>query len=516
MTISQGTRVGTYNLARLGDEALDRVGDHDALFFEGRWYRSAELAERGRRFARGLTELGVRPGDRVVVLMANCPEVGPTYQAVWRAGAVVTPLVFLVTDEELRYVVTDSGATAVVTTSELLAKVRSALAGLDVRVVCAGLADGDSTDGVVRFEELETAAPLPVVGRDDDELAALLYTGGTTGRSKGVMLSHTNLWTIGRSAREQSYIPGVTRTLLPLPLSHAYGLIVTIVGLHTADPGQSVLMRWFDPAGWVSLAAEHRVQQSQVVPSMLAFLLTLPLEDYDLSELRYVTCGASPLSAAVAEEFERRVPSVTILEGYGCTESAAVISSNPPTARKFGTVGKPIPGVEVRIVDEVGNDVPRGAEGEVIARSSGVMRGYWNDPERTAQTLRDGWLYTGDIGRLDQDGYLTIVDRKKDLIIRGGFNVFPRDVEDALLEHDDIALAAVVGRPDPTYGEEVVAFVVPRFGASLTAEEVIAFARTRIAANKYPREVHVVDQIPHTSVGKVDRKTLRARVRAAG
>ncbi len=513
MTIGQESRVGAHNLARLGDDALERLGDHEALFFEGRWHRSSELADRSQRVARGLMELGVRPGDRVVVLMSNCPEVGAAYQAIWRAGAVVTPVVFLVTDEELRHIATDSGAAAVVTTAEFLPKVRTALAGLAVRVVCAGLAPDDAGGGVVRFEELETVDPMTIVSRDDDELAALLYTGGTTGRSKGVMLSHTNLWTIARSARERSYVPGISRTLVPLPLSHAYGLIVTIVGLHTLEPGQAVLMRWFDPAGWLSLAAEHRVQQSSVVPSMLAFLLTQPLEDHDLSDLRYVTSGASPLSPAVAEEFERRVPSATILEGYGCTESAAVISSNPPDARKFGTVGKPIPGVEVRIVDDGGNEVPPGGEGEVIARSAGIMKGYWNDPQRTAETLRDGWLYTGDIGRLDEDGYLSIVDRKKDLIIRGGFNVFPRDVEDALVEHEDIALAAVVGRPDPTYGEEVVAFVVPRFGATLTPQDVVTFAKGRIAANKYPREVHVVDQIPHTSVGKIDRKTLRAQVR---
>jgi long-chain acyl-CoA synthetase len=236
----------------------------------------------------------------------------------------------------------------------------------------------------------------------------------------------------------------------------------------------------------------------------------MPLEDYDLSSLTSLTCGAAPLPAEVARELGRRLPGVELREGYGCTESGAVISSSPPGKAKPGSVGKPIPGYEVRILDERDVEVPTGERGEICCRSRGVMRGYWKSPDATGDTLRGGWLHTGDIGYLDADGYLFIVDRKKDLIIRGGFNVFPRDVEDVLMEHPAVALVGVVGKPDPQRGEEVVAFVSLRPGQQATGEELVAFAKARLAAYKYPREVRVLPSFPLTLVGKADRKALRA------
>ena len=235
----------------------------------------------------------------------------------------------------------------------------------------------------------------------------------------------------------------------------------------------------------------------------------MPLEDYDLSSLRFLSSGAAPLAPEIATEFVRRVPSVKIAEGYGCTESGAVISVNPPDAPKIGTVGKVIPGYEMVLRNDDGTPSAPGEPGEVTVRSPGVMQGYWKSPEATASTLKDGWLYTGDIGTLDEDGYLRIVDRKKDLIIRGGFNVFPRDVEDCLLEHPAVALAGVVGRKDPKLGEEVVAFVSLNPGAEVAPEELIAFVKERIGGYKYPREVNIIAAVPLTPVGKVDRKAIR-------
>jgi long-chain acyl-CoA synthetase len=254
------------------------------------------------------------------------------------------------------------------------------------------------------------------------------------------------------------------------------------------------------------------VQSGAVVPSMLQMLLTQPLEDYDLSSLRYLVCGAAPLPPEVARELERRLPGLEVREGYGCTESGAVISSTPAGQRRLGSVGRPLPGYEVRIFDEQDREVPLGERGEICCRAPGVMLGYWNAPGTTAETLRGGWLHTGDIGRMDEDGYLWVVDRKKDLIIRGGFNVFPRDVEEALVSHPAVAMAGVVGRPDTAHGEEVVAFVSLRPGASAAAEELIDFARARLSAYKYPREVHLIDDLPLTPVSKVDRKALRRRL----
>ena len=481
-----------FDLARAAEESFERLGDYDALWFDGRWLRSSELHERAARLAGGLRSGGVGPGDRVVVLMANCPEVGVAYEAIWRAGAVVTPAIFLLPPAELAHIVGDSGATVILATPELAENAKEA----------AGDATVVTTDA---FAWLEEADPLSIVQRAADDPAALLYTGGTTGRSKGVLLSHENLWFVGRSGHEAGHLPEIRRGLLALPLSHAYGLLVTVVGFHAEEPHPSVLMRWFDPTLCLELMQEHRTQITAVVPSMLQLLLAQPLEDYDLSELRYIVSGGSPLPTDVAEEVLRRLPQMEIREGYGLTESAALVTSTPPGEARLGSVGKAAPGVEVRIDgdDEVG---------EICVRSRGVMLGYWQAPEQTAEAIRDGWLYTGDLGYLDEDGYLYVVDRKKDLIIRGGFNVFPRDVEEALLEHPAVAAVGVVGRPDAEHGEEVVAFVEVRAGETVSEDELVAWSKERIGGYKYPREVHVLGSLPLTPVGKIDRKALRTRV----
>jgi long-chain acyl-CoA synthetase len=271
-----------------------------------------------------------------------------------------------------------------------------------------------------------------------------------------------------------------------------------------------VLMRWFDPAGWLSLAAEHRVARSSVVPSMLTMIMAQPVEDHDLSELRYIGSGGAPLAVDLAERVEKRL-GVEVLEGYGCTESSAVISSTPPGRRKLGTVGRPLPGLDVQVLDpSTGEPVGPGQDGEITVAGPGVMVGYWHSPDATAFAVRDGRLHTGDIGHLDGDGYLCVVDRIKDLIIRGGFNVYPRDVEDALTLHPAVALAAVVGRPDPHSGEEVVAYVQLAPGAEVTVDELMAHAKATLSAVKYPREIHILDTLPLTSVGKLDRKALRS------
>jgi long-chain acyl-CoA synthetase len=504
------TTLGQHNLARLAERSLQARGDYPSTWFEGRWHGSGELRNRAHRLAAGLAELGVEPGDRVVVTMANCPEVSIAYQALWHAGAVVTPAMFLLPPQELRHVIADSQARAVITTPEFVPKVAEATEGLDHvgSVICAGA----EVEGAVSLADLERAEPRAIVPRADDDLAALLYTGGTTGRAKGVMLSHANLHYSGGSVHEAAHVPGVDRGLMTLPLSHAYGLLLTVAGMHVTEQATTVLMRWFDPTAFLELLAAHKVQHTAVVPTMLQILLGLPLEDYDLGSLQYVGSGAAPLPAEVESEFCRRLPSVTIRQGYGLTETAALVSTNPTGAIRSGSVGVPIPGTEIEIRDGEGHVLEAGEIGEICVRSPGVMQGYWHSPDATAEAVEDGWLHTGDVGRLDEDGYLYIVDRKKDLIIRGGFNVYPRDVEDVLVEHPAVQMAAVVGRPSERHGEEVVAFVSLTEGADVAPDELIEWARGRIGGYKYPREVHVIDAIPVTAVGKVDRKTLRGRV----
>lgn len=485
-------------LGGLAEESWSRFGDYDALFYEGVWHRSHDLAERSRRACGGFVAAGIRPGDRVVVMMATSPEVPLVCQALWAAGAVVTPVVFMVGAGELRHILLDSGAVAVVTSPELVDTVRET--GVDVPVY-------------VGTAELERAAEHGPVARGPGDLAALMYTGGTTGRAKGVMLSHAGLWRVGKSAYELSHQEGINRAIVPVPLSHAYGLIVTVAAMHAAEPPQAVLMRWFDAGLFLRLAAEQRVQYGTVVPAMLRMLLAEPLEEHPLPDLAFLTCGAAPLGRDVLTEFERRMPGVTVLEGYGLTETSAVTTFNPPARRKPGSVGLPLPGYTITIRDSSGEPVEQGDVGEICVSGEALMLGYWgeHDPDPEGTALVDGELRTGDLGCLDDDGYLYVVDRKKDLIIRGGFNVFPRDVEDVLDQHPDVVMSGVVGRPDDRLGEEVVAFVQLTPGAATTAEELIDWARQRVGRVRYPREITFVDSIPLTSVLKLDRKALRAR-----
>lgn len=495
------SKVGTRNLARLADDAFERHGDHPYLCFEGTWHGSREIWERGARLATGLVERGVEPGDRVLVMMENSPNVSVVYNAIVRAGAVIVPAIFLLTASEVRRIVVDCGASAAITSPTFRDVVDAAIA--DVPTVRFVASTGEE------IEELAASEAGQIVPRADDDLAALVYTGGTTGRSKGVMLTHANWWEAGRSGHLASYIPGLNRSLTSLPLSHSYGLLVFVSSLQAIEPPETVLMRWFDPEEWLLLAQEHRTQFAAVVPSMLYRLLSQPLENYDLSALRQIVSGAAPLSVKAIEEFKRRVPSVEVREGYGLTETSALCSTNPPGAARPGTVGPPVEGTDVRLLGDDGIEVPAGEAGEIWIRSKLVMTGYWNAPELTAETLRDGWVRTGDVGRLDEKGYLSIVDRKKDLILRGGFNVFPRDVEDVLLDHPCVTAASVVGRPDALHGEEVVAFVTLADGRETSPDELLAFAKSRLAAYKYPREIRLLPSLPMTLVGKIDRKALR-------
>jgi long-chain acyl-CoA synthetase len=498
-------------LGQLAEDCLVRLGDHRSLEFQGEWHTAAGLHARAARASAGFAALGARPGDRVATCMTNCPEVLLSYAALWRAGAVPTPVISAVTPPELRHVLVDSGAQAVVASTATLPLVTAAADGLDVRVVLAGETPAPGVD--VLFAELESGAEGPLVPRADDDLAALLYTGGTTGRAKGVMLTHDGLSSMARSRAQVFSESGARDLLLPLPLSHVYGLLNSVTRMHLPHPGFVALQPRFEARGWIEMVVRLRPQAAALVPSMLQLLLREDLESAELASLSYVTVGGAPLSAAARQEFERRVGGVRVCDGYGCTEVTSTATMNPWSAPRSGSVGLPLPGVELKVVDERGETVPAGVDGEVCVRSPGVMAGYWQagrrDEEATAGAVRDGWMHTGDIGHLDEDGYLYVVDRIKDLIIRGGFNVYPRDAEDALLAHPEVTAAAVVGRPDPVLGEEVVGYVSLAPGATVTSEQLVAFTRERLGRHKHPREVHIVDAVPLTSVGKTDRKALR-------
>lgn len=507
----------------LAQSTWDRLGDELITVFEDERWTASRLGARARRFATGLGQAGVRPGDRVVICMANCLEVGIAYHGSWRADAVVTPVLFLLSEQELRHVLFDSGATLVVTTPEFLPKVAAAgqgLPGLRGIVVAGGGGSAGGAAGaasaagieVLTFAELEAGGDAPMPNIDSTSLAALLYTGGTTGSSKGVMLSHDALSAAGWSATVTGLTPDFKVALQPLPLAHVYGLMISTMQLHAALPMTTVLMRWFDAGGWLRLAEAERVNTSTVVPTMLRLLLEQPLEDYDLSALRRLTSGSAPLPAEIVDKWSTRVPHVEVVEGYGCTETAAITSSTPVGELRPGSVGRPSPIAEVAIAADP--DAPPtqqpDLDGEICVRGPVLMTGYWNAPADTERVMRDGWLHTGDVGHLDSDGFLFLVDRIKDVIIRDGFNVYPRDVEEALMTLPDVLNCAVVGRRDERHGEEVVAFVQLRPGSAATADTVREYAKQRLSAVKYPRDVRVVDQVPLTSVGKLDRKRLRS------
>jgi long-chain acyl-CoA synthetase len=498
------------NLARLIEEHVESYGDYESTFFEGRWYSTGEGVERVRAVGAGLQELGVEPGDRIAVMLPNCPEVGITYWASWRIGAAVTPIVFLLPPPEIRRILEHSGARVLVTSPDFLLTIATAAEGVDTLEHIVSVGGGE---GVLDFSELETSGVSELVERDADDPAALLYTGGTTGASKGVVLSHRNLEWTARAAADASELAEDEVGLLALPLSHSFGLHVSIVGGLRRSTG--VLMRWFDPAEMVEIVPKHSVRRMALVPSMLQMLLATPLEDHDLSSLTFITSGAAGLPPEVLAEWEKRVPGSAILQGYGLTETSPTVAVQPPSSvadgtRKIGSVGPPIDGVEVRIAGDEGQSPGPGEVGEITVKGPNVMLGYHNDPEATKDAIRDGYFHTGDMGKLDEDGHLWIVDRKKDLIIRGGFNVYPTDVESALLEHPSISEAGVIGRPSEKFGEEPVAFVVA--SGELDENDVVAFSQERLAKYKRPVEVRIVPQLPKTPVGKTDKKALRAEL----
>jgi long-chain acyl-CoA synthetase len=492
------------NLATLGDESLRRYGEHVVLAFEGRELTNVDQQRAAARLGHALRRLGVGVGDRVVVMLPNCPEVMQAYGAVLRIGAVIVPVVFLLGPGEVRHILEHSEAKVVITAPELAGKVEG-WGGIVVLV-------GGEAPGARAYEDLVARQPdtIETVERARDDLAVILYTSGTTGTPKGVALSHNNLAANARSAATLHELDREAWALAVLPLSHSYGLTLLNAG-HLLGT-RAVLLRWFNPEAVLEAIQRYRVQSMSGVPTMYVYLLNYSdAERFDTSSVRVWGSGAAPLPVEIVEPFERRFGG-RLQEGYGLTEASPVVSAHRLSGeRRLGSVGQPIPGVEVAILDDDDRPVPAGELGEVCVRGENVMLGYYRLPEETARTIRHGWLHTGDVGRLDADRYLYIVERKKDLIIRGGFNIFPREVEEVLYGHPAVAEAAVVGARDPLMGEEVVAFVVLRAGADATPEAIIGFAQERLAKYKCPKTVRIVDALPKSAIGKILRKELRAR-----
>jgi long-chain acyl-CoA synthetase len=414
------------------------------------------------------------------------------------------PVVFLLNGDEVRHILADSEAKVVITSSELASKVEGWTGSI---VVVGGGAGGVAWDDWIGREPDQ----FPIAAREDTDLAVILYTAGTTGRPKGVALSHGNLASNARSAASLYELDRTAWSLAVLPLSHSYGLTVMNAGNILGTKG--VLLRWFTPDRVLETIERFSVQSMAGVPTMYVYLLNYPdAGRFDTSSMRSWGSGAAPLPLEIVEPFEKKFGG-RLMEGYGLTEASPVVSAHRLSGvRKLGSVGQPIPGVDVAILDDADRPVPTGEVGEVCVRGPNVMLGYYRLAEETARTLRNGWLHTGDVGRLDEDRFLYIVERKKDLIIRGGFNIYPREVEEVLYAHPQVAEAAVIGMRDALMGEEVLAFVALKPGAAVNADDIIAFCQTRLAKFKCPKAVRFVDSLPKSPIGKILRKELRARL----
>ena len=499
------------SLAHLAEESLDKYGEYVALAFEGRRYTNLDQEREASRLAHALRRLGVGAGDRVAVMLPNCPEVTQSYGAILKCGGVIVPIIFLLGDREVAHILVDSEAKVVITASDMLGKVEAQI-GVLPTLHHVLLVDGDGDGKTLSLAAERAGEPdaFPAVDRRPDDLAVILYTSGTTGVPKGVALSHDNLESNARAAASLNELGREDWAVAVLPLSHSYGLTVMNAG-HILG-SRAALLRWFQPEAVLRTIEEFRAVSMSAVPTMLVYLLNFPDADrFDTHSMRVWGSGAAPLPVEIVEPFERKFGG-RILEGYGLTEASPVVSAHRLSSpRKLGSVGRAIPGVEISIQDDLDRPLPAGELGEVCVRGRNVMVGYYRNPEETARTVRAGWLHTGDMGRLDQDGFLFIVERKKDLIIRGGFNIYPREVEEVLYAHPKVAEAAVVGMKDDLMGEGVLAFVVLRSGERASAEEIGAFCEGRLARFKCPKEIRFVESLPKSPIGKILRKELRTQ-----
>ena len=453
---------------------------------------NAAFADHVARAAALLERLGVGADDVVAIVLPNRLELIIALFAAWRLGAAATPVNPALTTAEMQYQVDDAQATVVIGD------------GLDL----------DAT--VVEVSELaqEPPAATPPAAVAPDALALLIYTSGTTGKPKGVMLDHANIAAMCDMTQTGLGITAADHSLLILPLFHVNGIVAGTLSPLLAGGHVTVAGR-FSPKTFFGLVERIRPTYFSAVPAMYAMLTARPdAATADTSSLRLVVCGAAPMPAELIARVESTL-GVVLVEGYGLSEGSCASTLNPfDGVRKPGTVGLPLPGQEVRVVDHLGQPLPQGERGEVVIRGANVMRGYLNRAQDTAKTIIDGWLHTGDVGIFDEDGYLRIVDRIKDMIIRGGENIYPKEIETVLYGHEGVYEAAVVGRPDDVLGEVVVAFVALRPEADVTVEELDALCAARLAKYKRPVAIEVVDELPKNAVGKIDKPALRALANA--
>ena len=489
------------NLAEIVSESAARTPQAVAIKLDEFELNYAVLEQGAMRVAGMLERWGVEPGDRVALMVPNIPQFALLYYGILRAGAVVVPLNVLSSRREVEFFMRDSGA-GLLFVFELFEQVGR-----------GGAEDAGAGTIIVDRERFAQAVlgsepRTEIVQRAGEDTAVMLYTSGTTGTPKGAELTHLNLLGNCQVCRDMFDMPAGTVLLGALPLFHAFGQTSALNACMLGGQTLTLLPR-FDGAQALQIIERDRVMLFQGVPSMYGAMLNAPGRDrYDASSLELCVSGGSAMPVELLHEFERAF-GCTILEGYGLSETSPVASFNhPDRPSKVGSIGTPIDGVEMRIVDEHDDELPVGDVGEIVIRGGNVMKGYWRRPEATTEAMRGGWFHTGDLARVDDDGYFFIVDRKKDLIIRNGFNVYPREVEEILYAHPAVREAAVVAVPDGVVGEEVGAAVVLKDGATASTDELREFVKEQVAAFKYPRRVWIVDDLPIGPTGKILKREI--------
>jgi long-chain acyl-CoA synthetase len=504
----------SFNLATILTETAAAAPGSPVCRLGGAVTTYRQLDDESGRFAAGLRAAGLSPGQVVAIQLPNVPQFLTAYFGGLKAGLVVLPLNPLLMAPELEYHLTDSSAAALIGFGGLHAEASKACQLTGVPLYLVSSAADPLPDGARDVRELFGTGPLDepggeVLPRTADDTAVLVYTSGTTGKPKGAELTHFQLYMNCTIAGGLFGARSSDVTLAVLPFFHVFGLssVINVTIRHGAC--LSVVPR-FTPAAVLDALEGDRCTIIAGVPTMLHALAQQDITGRDLSALRVAVSGGASLPEDIMRTFENKY-GIEVLEGYGLSETASSCSFNHPGDRRVLSIGKPLWGVTMRVSDGADQPLPPGPEhvGEILIRGHNVMKGYLGRPEATAEALRGGWLHTGDLGYQDKDGFYFIVDRAKDLVIRGGYNVYPREIEEVLYAHPDILEAAVIGKPDERLGEEVVAVVALRAGLEVSAEEIIAYCRERVAAYKYPREIRFMDELPKGPSGKILKSALR-------
>jgi len=494
----------------------EELGQQTFIIFEDQDFSYHDVHEKACRVAANLAKRGVGKGDKIVVLMGNCMEFIYLFLGAGRIGAVIVPVNPLLKPDEIAYITTNADANTIITIPEfapMVPLVRKMLPQIK-RIFIVG---GDVVEGAEPFSVLlEPVDAVPEIGINEHDDAALIYTSGTTGLPKGVILTHRNYIWNARAVQRSNIIYPHDRFYCILPLFHVNAQVVSVLAPLMAKISL-VLMGRFNALGILPAIEKHKITVMSAVPTIYNVICSNPkVAEYDLSSIRFFVSGAAPLPEETYELI-LRVLKKPVLQGYGLSEAtcaSAVADGFDPI--RWNSCGPALRYCGVRIVDSNGKDLPAGEIGEILVAGPTVMKGYYKNPEATAEVLNNGWLRTGDLGRLDEEGYLYIVGRLKDMIIRGGQNVYPAQVESVLLKLEGVAEAAVIGLDDPRWGQEVMAVIKRAQGSTITEKDVVSFAREHLAQYKCPRHVRFVDELPKTATGKVRKNVLAEQVAAAG